>query len=146
MVVSFVLYVGFIWIKYGIQKSISDSYYRLPEDDKSLFTLFCWWFAVPAIILGDNLLMFLAGSGIVFVGAAAAFKQNEMQHWVHLVGAYSAILLSQIAIWVKYDLLYVNIIFVVSSVILLFLNVKNKIWWIEILAFTTICLALLINN
>jgi hypothetical protein len=88
--------------------------------------------------------MFLAGSGIAFVGGAAAFK-DKMEHWVHMVGAYTGVALSQIAIWNNYDLLYVNIIFVVSSLILLYLNGKNKIWWIEIVAFCSICYALGIN-
>lgn len=145
MVTVFISYVSYIWIKYGVTKSISDSFYYLPANRQYLFILFCWLFSVPAIILGDSLIMFLAGSGIAFVGAAAAFKQNKMQHWVHMVGAYSGVTLSQIAIWNNYHLWPINIVFIVLSLILLYLNVKNKIWWIELLSFGSICYALGIN-
>ena len=51
----FISYVSFIWIKYGILPSISDSWYHLPENLKVLFTLFCWGFALPAAIIGLTL-------------------------------------------------------------------------------------------
>lgn len=145
MVVVFVAYVSFVWIKYGVQKSISDSYYRLPDNEKYLFTLFCWGFALPAIVLGDNLVMFLAGAGIVYVGGAAAFKQNEMQHWVHMVGAYGGVLLSQLAISFKYDMWWLTVTFIVLALPLMLFDVKNKVWWVETLAFTSIMVALALN-
>jgi hypothetical protein len=145
MVVVFVAYVSFIWIKYGVQKSISDSYYRLPEKQKYLFTLFCWGFSIPAIILGNCFLMFLAGTGICFVGAAAAFKGNEMEHWVHMAGAYTGVLLSQIAIWNNFDLWSINVAFVAGALPIMLCGIKNKIWYVEILAFTSIMVALALN-
>ena len=141
MITVFLSYTLFIGLKYGIQKSISDSYYRLPERFKFLFTLFTWGFAIPAIILGNNVLMFLAGSGIVFVGAAAAFK-DKMTYEVHMIGAYSGVLLSQLAIYFNYHLWGLNLLFIVPSLLFLGFNIKNKIWWIECMAFFVICLAL----
>ncbi len=145
MLTVFVAYVSFIWIKYGIQRSISDSWYRLPEKEKPLFTLFCWGFAIPAIIIGttltDNFLMFLAGSGIAFVGAAAAFKE-KMTKTVHMIGAYSGVAFSQLSIAFDFHMYYMNIIFFSIAIILEILGyfkiIKNKIWWQEILAFLTI--------
>ena len=145
MLSVFISYVGFIWIKYGIQKSISDSYYRLPKKLKPLFYFFCLGFAIPAIILGDNLLIVLAGSLICFVGAASAFKGNSTTKWTHMVGAYGGVLLSQIAIWVYYDMWYITVTFIVLSGLMYILNVKDKIWWIELLAFSSICVVLGLN-
>lgn len=144
MLTVFISYVTFVVIAYGVQTSISESYYRLPQRLKFLFTLFCWFFAIPAIILGDNALMFLAGSGIAFVGGAAAFK-DKMTYEVHMIGAYTGVLLSQIAIWYNYHMWYITIIFIILSGILLLLKVKNKIWWSEILAFLSICIVLYFN-
>lgn len=144
MLTVFLSYVSFIWIRYGIQKSISDSYYRLPQKLKFIFTLFCWGFAVPAIILGDNVLMFLAGSGIAFVGAAAAFKE-KMTHNVHMIGAYGGVLLSQISIFYNYHLWGLNLLFIILAGTLFIFNIKNKIWWSEVLAFLTICIVLGLN-
>jgi len=115
MLTVFVSYVSFIWIKYGVQRSISDSYYRLPKNLQPLFTLFCWGFAFPAIIIGvdltDNFLMFLAGAGICFVGAAAQFKE-ELTKGVHMIGAYGGVLFSQLAIAINFHMYYMNVIFI----------------------------------
>jgi hypothetical protein len=151
MLVVFVAYVLFIWLKYGVQKSISDSYYILPKNINFLFTLFCWGFAFPAVIIGvgltNNFLMFLAGGGICFVGAAAAFKQ-ELTKTVHMIGAYSGVAFGQLSIFFDFHLYYVNIIFIVSVLIIQLLPsklVQNKIWWQEILAFLSICYVLGVN-
>lgn len=135
----FVSYVSFIWIKYGVQRSISESYYVLPTKLNFLFTFFCWGFSLPLIIIGDNTLMFLAGSGIVFVGAAARMKE-KMTRTVHMISAYAGIIFSQLTIGIVYEMWYVNVISL-SIALLLFLfrkKIKNHIWWIEIDAFIAI--------
>jgi len=135
----FLSYVSFIWIKYGVQKSISESYYALPKKINFLFTFFCWGFSIPLIIIGDNALMFLAGSGIVFVGAAAQIKE-KMTRQVHMVSAYAGIILSQVAIGVVYKMYYVNISFIISALIFFLLRkyMIDFVWWIEIVAFISI--------
>ena len=144
MVSVFVSYIGFIILKYGVQSSVSESYYRLPRKHQFLFTLFCWGFAIPAMIGGDSALMFLAGSGIAFVGAAAAFKE-KMDNWVHMTGAYFGIAMSQLSIYFDFGLLYVNIISVSLAILITLLSlkwIKNQIWWVEMVAFLSICYAL----
>lgn len=154
MLAVFVSYVAFIWIRYGVQRSISDSYYRLTEDPKmppllaqSLFTFFCWGFAFPAMIVGltltDNFLIFLATGGIMFVGAAAAFKQSLTKE-VHMIGAYGGVAFSQLSIAFDFHMYYVNVIFIIGALALQILSikkiglVKNPVWWQEILAFGSI--------
>jgi len=141
MLVVFFSYVGFIWIKYGVQRSISDSYYRLPDKWKFLMTLFCWGFAVPAMIIGNTALMFLAGSFIAFVGVAAAFKES-MTKEVHMIGAYGGVLFSQMSIMIDYGLWPISALFLLFSTTLLLFGAKNQIWWQEILAFLLICVVL----
>ena len=94
-IVVFFSYVAYIWKKYGVQRSISNSYYKLPENRKFLFIGFCWLFAFPVMILGDNALMFGAGTFICFVGAAAAMHRFPTRA-VHLTGAIGGMILGPI--------------------------------------------------
>jgi len=140
MVCVFISYVSFIWIKYGIQKSISMSYYALPDNLKILFTLFCWGFAFPAIIAGVETtpLMFFAGAGICFVGAAAQIK-DKWVYKIHMTAAISGIIFSQLAIWLGYHMPYVNLISIGLAILIPFLTKKYYFWWIELVAFSAIC-------
>lgn len=149
MIIVFVSYISFIWPKYGTLDSISQSYYELPKRLQPIFTFFCWGFALPAIIIGSSGLMFFAGAGIAFVGAAAAFRER-MTETVHIVGAMMSIVLSQLAILVQYGLWPLNIVFLVITITLMILSYiknkegkpicPNKTWWIEITAFVLICI------
>ena len=144
MTTVFVSYVAWIWARCGVLSSISQSYYELPKNLQPLFTFFCWGFAIPAIILGSSSVMFLAGTGIAFVGAAAAF-QETMTHDVHYIGAGVGVLASQLAIAFQYGMWPVNIAFISVALLLLLFRKKlnNKhIWWIEIAAFISICIVL----
>jgi hypothetical protein len=152
MLTVFISYVSWIWTKYGVLPSISDSYYHLPKKLQPLFTLFCWGFSLPAIILGSSGLMFLAGSGIAFVGAAAAFKE-KMTMEVHVIGAMTGVIAGQLAIWLQYGLWPLNIAFLTIAVPLFLTRFihkgkdgaalcPNRTWWIEIAAFLCICIAL----
>jgi len=144
MILVFISYVSYIWVKYGVQKSISASYYQLPDFYKFLFTLFCWGFAVPALVIGNNLLLFVACAGICFVGAAPDFNSKESDD-VHFIAAAFGIATSQIYI---YSVLLMPWVSVISGLIFLILYLgrkrffKNHIWWIEIVAFASICYAL----
>jgi len=149
----FIGYVSWIWNKYGVLPSISDSYYHLPKNLRPLFTLFCWGFSIPAIILGSSGLMFFAGGGITFVGAAAAFKEKSSST-VHVVGAMMGVLLSQVAILFQYHMWPLNIAFLAIAIpftLTRFIKIKgkeicpNRTWWIEIAAFLAICIVLGIN-
>lgn len=144
MLIVFFSYVGYIWAKYGVQTSISQSYYVLPKNIQFLMTFFCWGFAFPAMILGSSGLMFLAGAGIAFVGAAAAF-QETMTHEVHMIGAGVGVAASQLAIILQYHMWPISVAFAVISLLLLLFRKQieyKHIWWIEIAAFISICIVL----
>ena len=146
MLTVFLSYVGYIWIRYGVQKSISDSYYRLrPEKLGFIFTLFIMGFAYPAAVVAANVWITPAAFLIIVVGIARAFKDSKLLHTLHMIGAYGGVGLSMVGIWVYYHMWYVTIIFIIISGILFILNVKNKIWWVECLAFISICIVLGLN-
>ncbi|MFW6310912.1 MAG: hypothetical protein ACOC1K_01625 [Nanoarchaeota archaeon] len=133
----FISYVWYIWAIYGVQKSISYSFYRLKGWKKILFTLFCWGFGFPLAMLADgDPLLFFAGAAFCFVGAANDFKGNELTHNVHMIGAYTGVAMAKIGLWIYYGWWYSFASFVAIAIPLLF--VKNKIWWIELAAFGTV--------
>ena len=53
-VLVFASYLTYVLCKYGIQKSISDSYYRLTQADKWAFTIATWGYSLPLIIAGNG--------------------------------------------------------------------------------------------
>jgi hypothetical protein len=138
-------YIIVIYKKYGKMKTISDSYYKLKEKNKWLFTIIWWAFSIPLIIVGETPLIFLAGTGICFVGAAPAFKE-ELEEKVHIVGAITGIISGVASLWFDFGLWYLSIgLFLLS--LILFLNKKlyNPTWWIEFFSFCTIITGLFIK-
>ena len=141
MVTVFLAYVGFIWKKYGIQKSISESYYVLPKKENFLFVLFTWLFAFPAMILGDSYLMLFAGGGIVFVGAAAAMHKMPTRA-VHLTAAIGGMILACLAMIFQYHMWYMVVGVATLIPVAYLLDKKHIMWWIECLIFTAISITL----
>ena len=141
MVTVFLAYVTFIWSKYGIQKSISESYYVLPENLNWLFVGFCWLFAFPAMILGSSYLMTLAGAGIVFVGAAAAMHTFPTRG-VHLTGAVGGMILGCLAMIFQYHMWYMVVGVAIAILLALLFDKKHLMWWAELAIFTAISIVL----
>jgi len=141
MVAVFVSYVIYIAINYGVLPSISESYYRLPDNRKILFTLFAWSFAMSALIIGDSVLMFLAGSGIIFVGAASAMRRR-LTRTVHLVGAITGITLAFFAIIFQYCMWYIAIVIVLCIALAYLIDKRHILWWIEVIIFIAISIVL----
>ena len=137
MVGVFISYVLFIWTKYGIQKSISESYYVLPKKENFLFILFCWLFAFPAMLLGDSYLMLFAGGGIVFVGASAAMHTFPTR-MAHLIGAIGGMILACLAMIFQYHMWYMVAGIAGLIPVAYLLDKKHLFWWIEVMIFTAI--------
>jgi len=162
----FLAYIGFIWVTYGIQPSISESYYDLPGKQKYIFTLVIWAFAIPVMIVGDNIWFFLAGSLICFVGAAPAFRDEDegnmrmiwnapknklepmpdrsTEYWIHMIGAYGGTILGIAGLLIGYHQ-YATVLVALLAAVIIYWKASNKIWWLEILAFTTIWEGILIE-
>ena len=89
----FLSYVGYIYSKFGILDSISESWYRLEIYNQSyLFTLFCFAVGILMLFHGDNVFYFLACSGLCFTGTASAFKdKGSWTDIIHYTGAVVAI-------------------------------------------------------
>lgn len=139
----FISYVTTIALRFGIQKSISESYYDLPGEWRFVFTLTLWGFAIPVMIVGNSVLFFLAGGLICFVGAAAAFKEWAVTYKVHMIGAYGGVLLGFAGLLWDLHSWYLASIAIMIIIILWFTS-QFKIWWIEITAFAAVWLGILI--
>lgn len=142
--IVFLSYVIFIYMKYGVLKSISDSYYKLPKKYNFIFTFFCWGFALPIMFVNtDSLLLLIACGAILFVGAAAGFREPIAGN-THIVAAYASVILSQAAIYFDYGIISIPIIFVLSYILLMVIKESvQEIWWIEIIAFAMILIVLI---
>jgi len=141
MVAVFLAYVIGIWAKYGVQKSISESYYCLPKNKNWLFVAFTWLFAFPAMILGNSLLMLFAGGGIVFVGAAAAMHTFPTRAW-HLTAAIGGMILGCIAMVVQFHMWYLLPAILVAMGLAAIFDKKSLMWWAEVAIFIAIAVAL----
>ena len=134
-----ILYIIAVWYLFGIQKSISDSYYRYYHTKwKWAFTLFCWSLAYPALMIHPTPLMFGAFALLGIVGASPAFKQDKYVKASHMIGAYGGVLFSQLSIFFDYGLWHINLAFITLAGLLFIFKVNNKIWWAEILAILSI--------
>jgi len=148
----FGVYFMFIYWRYGIQSSISTSYYAIWKRNKDdhpnrrwLFTAALWGFAFPIAVVGveQHPLFFLAAALIMFTGAAPAFKSSKLQNTVHMVGAIGGILTAIVAFsllgqWWLVGLIGIPII-IVSAI-----RVENTTWWVETIAFIGTWLGLLL--
>lgn len=165
------IYLLFIYYKYGIQKSISESYYRLTNKQKPLFYLALVATSVLFIIgyaIENNnplqvTLLFLAGSAICFTGAAAEFKGTKLTEIVHTVGASTGYVLGYIFLIAVHG--FNSVWFIVPSLISIYMlkkYIKHKrylhesndytsyyentfVWWAEIIGLITIYLGIIIK-
>jgi hypothetical protein len=155
MTVAFVTYLAWIVAKFGVQPSISDSFYALREKygESSLIPWLFWLFLIniswPLFpLLQFNGFAFFAMAGIILVGATAQFRQGKSTEIPHVVGAVGGIALAFLSIgfvfggwawtWLPAYLLVVGL----SNIA----RIPNYDWWIEVIAFVIIVTALLVHT
>ena len=142
MISDFIIYNLTILILYGFLTSISVSYYSLPEKFRNvIFLLFCWSYAMPAMIMSNTPLMFFSGFFICGVGIFSDFRISKYDSNMHQVSAALAITFSQLSILLEFNQWQVNIVFLILGGILFALTTKFKQWMtiLEIISF--LCIA-----
>lgn len=142
LILSFTIYISIIVSKYGVLKSISDSYYVMKY--KVWFTLFIWNTGFSFILLGENALMFFAGAFLCFVGATPLFKE-KYEGRIHTIGAVGGILLGFSSLIIDLKLLSLVLIYLIYFGVLRVGRFNNLTWWYEIGAFITMIVGLLIS-
>lgn len=158
-ILSFLGYVIWTLIKYGVPGSLSETYYLLPSKINLLFYMAMLLTAFPILIFWldiaegtSQFLVFLSCSGLIFVGTAPKFKTN-FQGKVHSYSAYGAAALSSLWTLIYSPYFYVLFILIVIGIVL-GLKIKGKIaegyaknsliYFMEMAAFLNIFLNLIL--
>lgn len=153
-------YIGYIIVKYGVQSSVSYSWYKLDKRFNFVFTLVTWGYALSAIIAGVDYtpLVFLAGAGIAFVGASPMFihpyendpvkksKYKHMEGIVHVVGAIVGIgAMLLLFILPPFNMWFLSLSWLIAcGITYLFKKGRTNItWWAEIYAYIALDVAYL---
>ena len=145
LIIHAVTFIGFIValvIKFKkIPSSISEFYYLLEERKYNsgwLFTMFLWTMGIMTCFYG-NPWLFVAGGFLCFTGAAAQYKDapTNTVHYIGAAGGYG------LACLVINPFLIGGIIAI--SVLANLYKIKNKTFWVEVVAFLIILLGLTIR-
>lgn len=141
----------------GIPKSLSMTFYLLQEKKKWLRI----WFPIMMISMAFLLmpawleisigspfqfLAFLAPAGIMFTGAAPAFKSSELENTVHMTSAIFAAITALLWVGLVANLWFAIAIWFVIIAILAIVTktVKSSyIYWLETVAFLSTFTAIL---
>ena len=136
---------------FGVPKSLSDTYYLFKERNSTLKFLFpsmmtlLAFFLMPAWIEmseGSNFQFtaFLSAAAVLFVGAAPAFKDSDMENKVHSI---SALICAAAAMaWICLVTPYWYVILIILAVVI-GLSIVTKTWktcyiyWLEMVAFVS---------
>jgi len=138
--ITFILYVGYVWLRYGIQDSISKSYYVVKP--KWLFILFCFLCGGGLFYMAycESWLLVLSGICLMFVGALPDIKYEFVKER-HYVAAISCVILSQVYVFIHNWKL--SVLFLILSLIMYIYRRRVKeLWFIEIIAFLTLIITL----
>jgi hypothetical protein len=155
MILTFAVYILWIISKFGIQPSISDSFYALQNKygKGSLMPWIFWLFLINVAwpifpLMSFNGFAFFAMAGIILVGAAARFKEGKETETPHIIGATGGIALAFISIGYVFKAWAWAWFFAYFAIVglLKLLKIRNYTWWIEIVAFVMIILALFIHT
>lgn len=156
------IYLLLMFFRFGMTRSISDTYRKLKGWEVTWFTLALWLgVAFPIIILGlqaaegnaFQFLWFFAGAGIAFVGAAPVFWNPDIQQKVHVAGATGGIACAILAIaltlpgWWNWLLAGTYLLFALTQTVKKWnFKIKNNTYWLEVAALVEVWLALFINS
>lgn len=158
LIVSFIVFTGYVMVyclwKFGLTKSISITYYYLKKKHRGLFTGALAGFAIPLSIAADNQWHAWAAAMIVCTGLAADFlDKNDLYeddkkkpaYKIHMFCAYAGVVIGLIGLWAHFGLWQFTVYSAVAIFFLMLLQVKNYIWFIEVIAYYVIALGILIN-
>ncbi len=150
MWVSFTIifgYLCFVLVKFGIPRSISETYYLLGSKGW-LFQLalgLTAFTAIPMLIdrssVYTQFLAFLACGGLGFVAAAPMFRL-DLEGKVHYVSAY--ICCGSLVLWQIFNASWVVPFACFAIALVLMLRDRKYMWWIEIAAIVSTYVSLMV--
>jgi hypothetical protein len=122
----------YTWIRWGVQKSISITFYE--HENKLLWWVWMLSYSIPIFFAFPHWLIFISVLGIIMVGTAPDFREGGPQEAVHILGAYLAIIASFAYLGFVQGQWYVVGAMVIFTVYAVF-KLENKTNWIEVAAF-----------
>jgi hypothetical protein len=135
LTINFVGYIALVLAKAKkVLPSISDSFRLWKGGWGNPFTYFCWVITFTVLPNVPNPFFFFAAGGIGIVGAAFNLD-NKYVEKVHGKAAVIGILAAVAGIVYSFSAWWTAGIALGLAGLLALLNVKNKIWWVEIIAF-----------
>lgn len=151
----FVGYVAFVWMRYGVLYSISESWYRLKSKNKWMFVAFCMLLSFPMFFHSMDFHMDVANNGdytgLFFVsmlmgltGVAAAFKRGGNVNAFHFTGVIFGAGGAILGLGLQYGIWFPLLLSVIWFAVVMFTEkIENIVWWIEIGVFTSIMAGIL---
>ena len=143
------LYILFKWLP-----SISQSFYEFKERYKEkwtwVFTVALLLFSIPIMIAGLSktagnafqFLAFIAPAGIIFTAVAPRFKE-DLEKDVHYRGALTGIVGAMLGILFMMHFHYIAFFGMAGIALFGWLNIKNQLYWLEVLVFYLYAISLL---
>lgn len=133
-------YLAFIYKKFGILDSISDSYYSLPDNLKFLFVLFTWSMGLTLYLIGNetHIYWFFASAALIsLVGVASQFKLDTLIADIHSISALLSVVCGMVG------LMYQHVFFpfpiaALACMYIYFKKLPNHIWWMEVSSYALI--------
>ena len=149
MCISFYGYCIFVGVKYGVQSSISQSWYVAP---KWLHSIAVLGYLIPGLLLGNSLWAFFTACALAVVYVTPDFRSTSMESIGHALSAPLAMILTQcLVIYMG----YINISYITLAVLLAIeyipqdipnVQIYNKTWWIENVIFTSYVIAIALHT
>ena len=130
---------------YGIQPSVSAFYYCLPINRQFIFTAFCFFFPSPLLYLNDSIFIDIAVGCIAMIGAAAAYRGDELISAIHKVCAVLALIACQLSLVFDYCMPELSILIISISAISYFLKIKNILLIIEFINYIALITTIILN-
>ena len=142
-IAAMVMFVAYLWLMaklHGIQPSISDNYYV--SRHRWTFVMVMWWIGfgmLPAMLEVTpeiwQFSAFFCCCGVIFVGAAAAFRE-EVTRQVHFAGAITSA--AGAFIWTACVLPpMAGVGFLTCCGLLLWLS-RHVVYWLEVTCFAMV--------
>ena len=147
--ISIIIFLGFLIpmiIIYGIQPSVSAFYYCLPINRQFVFTAFCFFFPSPLLYLNDSIFIDIAVGCIAMIGAAAAYRGDELISSIHKVCAISALIACQLSLVFDHCLPELSLVLIFTSAVTYFAKLPNILLFIELINYVTLITVLVLKS
>lgn len=134
--IIFFAYIAYI----GVLPSISDSFKKVG------WWFYLWCIAVSLPIMLEGAWFFASGASLCFVGAAAEFWK-PLTKKVHFTAAFLSIVFAIIGlVFLNWIYLVVPIGILIMIALILYKKISNPIYWVEIISYTFILIALIYSK